>query len=304
MEVAKQLTCPNCGANITNTRNCEYCGSLLVRFIDNNIALDEKKYGSSAFRLAGLKEALVKNLAEQDKADGQNHIHTCIRCKELELEFEVTNPRSQAEVVQFQWAAQDYVWNLRTVPSIEFNTNERSLVVCVRFYEINSNQYLYLNLHNDFNNFYSEQHSKFKKLDIYKLFTYTTSPLLISPGGGLEMKSGVAHQYYIDFGRDIDGAAAIITQYLLNCSTMQSLRSYNLEYDLISMTEDEYQAYLLARKNDSRNAKIMGILFGLAGIIGGVLIMMYKDGFYGVVGGPLCILGGLFFVVICLKGES
>ena len=38
------IVCPNCGANTTNHENCEFCGSLLVRFEDKNIEFDEDNY--------------------------------------------------------------------------------------------------------------------------------------------------------------------------------------------------------------------------------------------------------------------
>lgn len=38
------IVCPNCGANATNHENCEYCGSLLVRFVDQNIQYNEDNY--------------------------------------------------------------------------------------------------------------------------------------------------------------------------------------------------------------------------------------------------------------------
>lgn len=40
----KAIVCPNCGANATNHENCEFCGSLLVRFEDLNIQYDEDNY--------------------------------------------------------------------------------------------------------------------------------------------------------------------------------------------------------------------------------------------------------------------
>ena len=36
---ANVIKCPNCGASSTNHTNCEYCGSLLVRFVDKGIDL-------------------------------------------------------------------------------------------------------------------------------------------------------------------------------------------------------------------------------------------------------------------------
>ena len=64
----KQLTtivCPNCGASTKNTHNCEYCGSMLVRFSDRHISCDENKYGKPARSIPGLEMALKNNLSLQ-----------------------------------------------------------------------------------------------------------------------------------------------------------------------------------------------------------------------------------------------
>ena len=65
MENQTTYTCPNCGATITNSRNCEYCGSLLVRFAAQNIQLNIDKYGKEGFSFPGLESELRKNLALQ-----------------------------------------------------------------------------------------------------------------------------------------------------------------------------------------------------------------------------------------------
>lgn len=55
--------CPNCGANITNTHNCEFCGSLLVRFAEIGINIDDaKEYTSDALVFKGMQEELDKHL--------------------------------------------------------------------------------------------------------------------------------------------------------------------------------------------------------------------------------------------------
>ena len=41
---ANVIKCPNCGASSTNHTNCEYCGSLLVRFVDKGIDLSTTSY--------------------------------------------------------------------------------------------------------------------------------------------------------------------------------------------------------------------------------------------------------------------
>ena len=55
------LKCPNCGANATNNQNCEYCGSLLVRFVDKGIDLSNTSYLDDSLVFPGLKEKLKEN---------------------------------------------------------------------------------------------------------------------------------------------------------------------------------------------------------------------------------------------------
>lgn len=62
----RTIVCPNCGANPTNHHNCEYCGSMLVRFVDKNLNLDINKYGKNAeVTIDGLEESIKSNLLMQ-----------------------------------------------------------------------------------------------------------------------------------------------------------------------------------------------------------------------------------------------
>ena len=61
MEYIRSITCPNCGAQAKNLRNCEYCGSLLVRFVDKQISITPQ----TEFIYAGLVEALEQNIKMQ-----------------------------------------------------------------------------------------------------------------------------------------------------------------------------------------------------------------------------------------------
>ena len=68
----KTYTCPNCGAQITNTRNCEYCGSLLVRFAVHGIDVTKTEYMNDDYVFPGLKEELEKNLKLRKEHPGMN----------------------------------------------------------------------------------------------------------------------------------------------------------------------------------------------------------------------------------------
>ena len=65
------ICCPNCGANTINHQNCEYCGSLFVRYRDLGIKFDKQKYED---QIVGLEAALRDNLSAQHSTNGINHI--------------------------------------------------------------------------------------------------------------------------------------------------------------------------------------------------------------------------------------
>ena len=65
----KILRCPNCGANASNHDNCEYCGSLLVRFVEKGIDLSQTTYLDDTETFPGLINALKQNLQLQESTN-------------------------------------------------------------------------------------------------------------------------------------------------------------------------------------------------------------------------------------------
>lgn len=66
--IAKVIKCPSCGASPQNHINCEYCGSLFVRYEEIGLSTDSilKSNGNfGGFSFNGLKEALEENLSLQ-----------------------------------------------------------------------------------------------------------------------------------------------------------------------------------------------------------------------------------------------
>lgn len=253
------IVCPNCGANPQNHNNCEYCGSLLVRFADKNIPLNEEKYGSKAFTFEGLKEALTKNLEEQARTSGHNHVHTKIKCWPLVQELDVTNPKAQTELVLYKLSNYGTV---RIKPTNIPETDEQSLVICIRFYEVDSK----------FSGLREERqqqvraHNRFKQMDIFNLFSLQLDTL----GDKKGFKLGTVYQYYLNFGRDVDGAAAIITQYFLHNCKVSSER-LKMSYEHSSLTEEEYSNLVIKAMRGSKFyssfTAIMGIILVLVGIL-------------------------------------
>ena len=65
------IKCPNCGASSSNHTNCEYCGSLLVRFVDKGIDLSTTSYLTNDFVYEGVIDALKQNLERQELNPGK-----------------------------------------------------------------------------------------------------------------------------------------------------------------------------------------------------------------------------------------
>ena len=64
----KTAQCPSCGATATNLLNCEFCGSLFVRYSDLNISTENILSSDGKLRdfvFPGLEEQLRKNLSLQ-----------------------------------------------------------------------------------------------------------------------------------------------------------------------------------------------------------------------------------------------
>ena len=63
----KTVSCPSCGASATNHQNCEFCGSLFVRYDAEGLNPNEifKNNSFTGFTFPGLTDHLQKNLASQ-----------------------------------------------------------------------------------------------------------------------------------------------------------------------------------------------------------------------------------------------
>lgn len=283
------IVCPNCGANPQNHNNCEYCGSLLVRFVDKNIPIVEEKYGKKANTFDGLKEALIINLQEQEKTSGHNHIHTLIKAFPLVQTLDVTNPKSQNELVEFKLPDNTPV----IVRPKYTGTDEQSLVICIRFYEttkpINRDGQI-------------KAHVLFKQMDIFPLFSLQIDDFEYIDGN----IAGKVYQYYLNFGRDIDGAASIITQYFTYCCKTISVDRLRMSYTQTSLSDEEYEMRIHSINKKKGRSKfnsyytvILGAIFSILGVF--LAIISAGDGevmFYSLV----LFAIGVFILLYAFKG--
>lgn len=117
----KLLKCPNCGANATNHQNCEYCGSLLVRFVDKGIDLSKTTYMSNDGVIPGLIEHLKKNLEWQTENQGK-FVSTQIACENEDIPWiEVGNVNGKKDLsislqIDEEYEYWDAFKNLKSFP--------------------------------------------------------------------------------------------------------------------------------------------------------------------------------------------
>lgn len=179
------LKCPNCGANATNHQNCEYCGSLLVRFVEKGIDLSKTTYMSDAEVFPGLTEYLRRNLNTQKEHPGFDVV-TDIYFKKMVL----YNPEGDIErisVIRTSFA------NWPDNIPIDSHGKKDGLVITLGFIPpIDDEGY----------------EEKFRTLSCAQLFEHRE---WLDTNFTPEMPRS---DYAIDFGEDAEGAARLISEIL------------------------------------------------------------------------------------------
>ena len=191
MSEIKSFVCPNCGANTTNTTNCEYCGSLLVRFVEKGIDLSQTVYLNNDKVLPGLIKHLERNLAIQKKEIAITDISW----------IDQNGDKPTISVLTQSNAA----WSDRR--DIEISDANDGLIIALSFdyYADSSTE------SQQINRLAKYQEQKFKKLPSFELFTPHNS---IIYDDDVECQITV-HEYAIYFGHDAEGAARIISEILV-----------------------------------------------------------------------------------------
>lgn len=203
------LVCPNCGANTSNHQNCEYCGSILVRFSDKGIAINESKYGKKSEPIKGLEEELKKNLISQ-KVNPKSVVCTEVRVGEHRVYITNSDKRGGIEYY-FLTERKDGMplyadlVNIPVTstarPSIDFSVlfiSEIKVPTLCQFRKELNNALV--------NEKYREE--AFLQQDIASLFQKSTIPIHSKAS-----KMGFANVYTISFGEDTKGAADFISEY-------------------------------------------------------------------------------------------
>lgn len=192
---AKVIKCPNCGASSTNHTNCEYCGSLLVRFVDKGIELTTTSYLTNDKVYEGLIDALQQNLERQELSD--SIVETDILYKSsptVKLSRKRHNVATVFRSGSTTWSDGD---------PIKLGDKNKGLVIKFSF-DIHAEE---VDVSDER---IEKQHMEFKLLGSFPLFTAHTG-IYMRPGSSSRFRS---QEYAIDFGQDVEGAARLISEVL------------------------------------------------------------------------------------------
>jgi len=217
----KLLKCPNCGANATNHQNCEYCGSLLVRFVDKGIDLSKTTYTSNAEVFPGLIAELEQNLRLQESNPNVNVVTDIWREKEKVAKWTSGLLISVGRSGYSQWVDGKPINN---------SGEKTGLCICLNFEQALKN-WARQDEEVKMNEIKSSQIKKFKKLKCYSLFTYNSCKYEVN------VTPYVSYEYAIDFGRDIEGAARLISEIMRNVLDVTSADNPEIKTNVGEMIE-------------------------------------------------------------------
>lgn len=206
MTEVKSYVCPNCGANTTNSQNCEYCGSLLVRFVEKGIDLSNTTYTNDCITFPGLAAELKKNLRLQEENPEE--------CVVTDLYAKIGDTFECSGILR----TGDCCWH--DGQDIELGNGSDGLIVTESF-----NRYVDSNGNEDYNKEMDDRLSRFKQLDCFELFTSHTCASVDEYGDKRYFR-----EYAIDFGNDAEGAARLISEIL------QKVKGWTLETNFDMLT--------------------------------------------------------------------
>lgn len=218
MSELKVLKCPNCGANTTNAENCEFCGSLLVRFVDKGIELSKTSYTNDSITFPGLAAELKRNL--QLQKDNPNEPVTTDLITVIDGKY--TDCINILRTGRSRWQ-DDQVMKL--------SDSKTGLIIITGFET-------YITGEEEFNKRQDDKLAKFKRLDSFSLFTGHTCSFTDSKG-----HQRYGREYAIDFGNDAEGAARLISEIL------QKVQGWTMDTNFDMFTEVGVENILKARKD-------------------------------------------------------
>lgn len=250
MAELKSYVCPNCGANTTNAQNCEYCGSLLVRFVEKGIDLSHTSYLNNDAVFPGLVEELKRNLKLQSENPAEWVSTDLSKLVEWEdKEGEYINIMS------------DLIWADGTA-SPEFSKGKKQL--CIGFSFENFIDFPELK---EYNARVDARLVKFRQLDSFPLFTAHNCTIEDEDGF-----SRYVREYAINFGEDAEGAARLVSEILVKVYGWSPKDPYdmftNVDDDILRARDEWRAAHGFTEDSaddDSANGGCAGVL--LIGLI-------------------------------------
>lgn len=299
---ANVIKCPNCGASSANHINCEYCGSLLVRFVDKGIDLSTTSYLTNDKVYAGLIDALKQNLDRQELSDSA--VETGVFYKSSPT-VKLSRKRHGVATV---FRSGSTTWS--DGDPIKLGDKDRGLVIKFSF-----------DKHAEDNDVSDErierQHQEFRALGSFPLFTPHTG-IYMRPGCSSRFRS---QEYAIDFGQDVEGAARLISEVLSKVYGIpedaqliylgekeQMVEEKKIEEEIIE--EDEVEGYTLWQKigigfsiaillfflfGTLRNGGVISSLLIVCALAGAIYVAFKRESFNS-------FLFWVMFMLICFGG--
>lgn len=255
----KVIKCPNCGANTTNAENCEYCGSLLVRFADKGIVVDTTKFTAESYVYPGLLNELKRNLKFQRSSS---------KCVVTDIRWIINGRHFCINVMRPGYLG----WMDGTPINIRWKgrTNGNRSGLCV---VLNFDPYTDSSFDPEYNRQMNEQLSRFKAVSSFPLFTSHTCTVMDS-----KKNERYAREYAIDFGQDAEGAAALIGEILNKVKRVAPSDNFsmltNSGYAQINAARDAWLVNHGFKKPD--NSKTDDSFLGF-------LISLLRDFFHGLI---------------------
>ncbi len=210
------LRCPNCGANATNHQNCEYCGSLLVRFVEKGIDLSKTTYQSDAEVFPGLEQELMNNLSLQRK--NPNCIvetNICAKGDSGILLFASNKPNLNDEEVSPEPQLFTHIY------FVEQLANDDGTPLTAK--QIKGNEDTMKDM------------DAFKKLACFPLFNQTDEPFF---NQDMTINVHVEHCFSINYGQDATGAARLISELLQKIHGVPLSRGLDLSTNVDGYNSD------------------------------------------------------------------
>ena len=189
----QEIKCPNCGAPAKNHKNCEFCGSLLVRFANKGIDLSNTTYLNNDGVLPGLIRELDKNIELQKKEEGW--VCTDISCEDERYAGGINILGSVITSNKLITGSGDFVFSHAETPS-----SGVAFVFQLYNSDLESEHRVYKE--------HRIQKGKFEQLNSFPLFEPYVTPNCIDINGD----EFIEYLYAIDFGSDAEGAARLISE--------------------------------------------------------------------------------------------